>query len=144
MPFDPNFSSNSGGENEDPTFASVSAPVAGAGPSISAPSNPLESSDLFLPMRRRQQIGRDETRTSTLSFPRPTTIKTPLLLVLWRLLFWAVTLAGFFGTIALARLLRRSNPLAHARDLRETLERMGPTAIKVGQQLSIRADLLPI
>ncbi len=60
-----------------------------------------------------------------------------------RLFAWLYA-AWRFGTgVLLDRLRRRDSPAARARRLRETLQDLGPTFIKLGQQLSLRLDLLP-
>lgn len=143
MPLDPNAPSKSGGEGHEPNSPALAASEPGeeSGP-------PAEESrgkpHLISPMPRRKQIGSQETRASTLSLPPPQNDKAPVHLVLWRVVWWGGKLGWFFAKIGVARFFRRSNPRVHSRNLRETLEGMGPTAIKVGQQLSMRADLLPV
>jgi predicted unusual protein kinase regulating ubiquinone biosynthesis (AarF/ABC1/UbiB family) len=63
--------------------------------------------------------------------------------VLGRLLIWLGALVGFLLGNAGDALLRRGSPERQAIRLRELLERVGGTAIKIGQQLAMRIDLLP-
>lgn len=69
--------------------------------------------------------------------------KVPLWLLLSRLWIWFVAVTRFVGGNVLDVLLRRNDEERRAVRLRETLQRAGTTFIKVGQQLSIRLDLVP-
>jgi len=60
-----------------------------------------------------------------------------------RLFVWLVCAVRFFAGVLWDRLRGRTGTAARARRLRRTLERAGPTFVKLGQQLSIRLDLLP-
>src|SRR5579872_4787720 len=120
MPLEPNAIPNppntkAGGVGPSPTGPlppngsqadAISTPVAGPTHSAHPTTRPPSIDDLFAPMPRRQRIGWDQTRSSTLSLPRAGSFKPPLFLVIWRLLLWSVTLAGFFGTLVVAKLLR--------------------------------------
>jgi ubiquinone biosynthesis protein len=110
----------------------LSAPVPGAVATVIAP------------LPRRLQIGSDKTKSSTLSLPPQQTFHPSPFAVLGRMVFWSYFIGGFFIRIKVTKWLRRTGTHEEARMLRETLEKMGPTAIKVGQQLSVRADLLPV
>jgi ubiquinone biosynthesis protein len=63
--------------------------------------------------------------------------------VLLRILTWSFALLSMARHMVLDRILRRSGVARDAVRLRETLEKLGPSAIKIGQQLSIRTDLIP-
>jgi ubiquinone biosynthesis protein len=60
-----------------------------------------------------------------------------------RLFFWLFAFVRFFGGNLLDTLRGRSSSKRSAVRLRETLESLGPTFIKLGQQMSVRADVLP-
>ena len=60
-----------------------------------------------------------------------------------RLFTWAVSLGAMLWAMLLDRLQRRSSKALDAKLLRRTLESLGPSAIKIGQQLSVRTDLIP-
>jgi predicted unusual protein kinase regulating ubiquinone biosynthesis (AarF/ABC1/UbiB family) len=64
--------------------------------------------------------------------------------VLRRLFAWLYGGARYALGVAVDRLLRRDSPERRAVRLRETFELLGGTFIKVGQQLSMRVDLLPV
>jgi predicted unusual protein kinase regulating ubiquinone biosynthesis (AarF/ABC1/UbiB family) len=77
-------------------------------------------------------------RAVRLGRPKATLPHTVFRLVRW---VWAV-LRYYLG--ALGDLLRRRNTIARrATRLRHIFERLGPTFVKLGQQLSVRSDLLP-
>ncbi len=97
---------------------------------------------VIAPMPRRARIGQGETRTSTLSPRRNHHYHPPAWAVAWRLLAWLSRLVGFFLGNLVARLRGGGGVEYRARRLRLMLQSMGPTAIKLGQQLSIRADIL--
>ncbi len=63
--------------------------------------------------------------------------------VLWRLVVWTFSFVRLGLGILGDRLRRRASKRSDAVRLRLTLERLGPSAIKIGQQLGVRADLVP-
>ncbi|MBO86728.1 MAG: hypothetical protein CL927_15355 [Deltaproteobacteria bacterium] len=66
-----------------------------------------------------------------------------VLFTLWRMVRWNVALVRLGCEIGMDRLRGVREPRAVGRRLRSTLERLGGTAVKLGQQLAIRVDLLP-
>ena len=56
---------------------------------------------------------------------------------------WMVALSGFNARLLIDRLRGETGPRNRGRRLREMFESMGGAAIKVGQQMSVRIDLLP-
>jgi ubiquinone biosynthesis protein len=63
-------------------------------------------------------------------------------MVLYRLVAWSGQLSLFFLANLRDTILRRDSVERRAVRLRHTLQKMGPAAIKVGQQLSVRADFI--
>ena len=61
----------------------------------------------------------------------------------YRLLHWTMVGVALFTGVLWDLVRRRSTPETRARRLRTTLQKAGITAIKVGQQLSMRIDLIP-
>lgn len=98
---------------------------------------------LFGPLPRRPQIAAKAKKASTLELPPQQVFQPPFVAVLRRLFIWSFHIGRFLIRIKIAGWRYRSDVRSEARMLREILEQMGPTAIKVGQQLSVRADLLP-
>jgi ubiquinone biosynthesis protein len=100
-------------------------------------------------MPRRERVASDETRSFGHNFKvgqsqgRSRGAKVSLFRALGRLFVWTRYLALLLIRVMLLKITRRENSARRATLLRETLEKMGPTAIKVGQQLSVRADILP-
>jgi ubiquinone biosynthesis protein len=97
---------------------------------------------------RRRRIEAHESRSFGYSFKvksvgKPKSIKASNLRTLGRLFVWTWAIFRFFLRVYLDRWARRDTPASRAVLLRKMLENMGPTAIKVGQQLSVRADMLP-
>lgn len=70
-------------------------------------------------------------------------IKPTFLSVTERLLIWGSSLLLLALGMLWDRLLRRNSLQTDAVRLRRSLERIGPSAIKIGQQLGVRADLVP-
>lgn len=99
--------------------------------------------DLIGPIPRRKKITAKDDRISTVSLPPDRTYSPNPYQVSKRLLAWAWRAMMFLTLGWLDRLLRRDSRRRRANRLRIILQRLGPTAIKVGQQLSVRADLFP-
>jgi ubiquinone biosynthesis protein len=108
------------------------------------PATGGNGSKVIAAIPRRRQISSPSNRTSALSLPAHETYQPSLFAVMRRLVFWTYHVGGFLLRIKMASWRRRSNLKREAGLLRQMLEQMGPTAIKVGQQLSVRADLLPV
>ncbi len=95
-------------------------------------------------MPRRAPLG-----STTVSQIAPQTLRlgAPFRAGLWitlrRLLVWLRGLALFFGGVVWDKLRGRASPRRNAVRLRETITRIGGSFIKLGQQASVRVDLLP-
>jgi ubiquinone biosynthesis protein len=91
--------------------------------------------------RRRRVSSNQEKRDSPFDYETPP--ESPSwLTVLGRLTVWMLGILAFFVGKLYGRLVGRSSQMDNARRLRMILTKMGPTAIKAGQQLSVRADML--
>lgn len=64
--------------------------------------------------------------------------------ITFRLMIWVWAGARFYLGIFFDKLRRRDTPSRRAARLRRIFEGLGPTFVKVAQQLSVRADLLPM
>ncbi|MBI5608538.1 MAG: AarF/ABC1/UbiB kinase family protein, partial [Deltaproteobacteria bacterium] len=71
------------------------------------------------------------------------TLRATALGLVVRLAQWLWLAAGLCFGLTWDALCLRSNPLSRARRVRMTFQRAGGTLVKLGQQLSLRADLLP-
>lgn len=71
-------------------------------------------------------------------------LQASLLTTLRRLLLWIRLTLSFLLAIFFDKLRRRDSVERRAVRLRETFERIGGTFLKLGQQMSIRIDLLPL
>lgn len=69
--------------------------------------------------------------------------KLPIWRVARRLLHWWLCGAWFLGSAALDRMRGTGSERRTGERLRQVFERMGASAIKLGQQLSVRVDLIP-
>jgi ubiquinone biosynthesis protein len=94
-------------------------------------------------MPRRQPVHKIETAHVVLPMARRVVFKPGILLPCMRLFVWLGAAIRFFAGNALDAMLGRASVERSAVRFRETLERTGGSFIKIGQQLSLRADLLP-
>jgi ubiquinone biosynthesis protein len=109
---------------------------------IEMPGYPPAESILHSIPRRQQLIDPDEGRLG-LPYYQPITIKTTLWRSLGRLLSWFRVLASVLLGNLFDRLLRRDTMERRAIRLRQALERVGGTFVKLGQQAAMRIDLVP-
>ncbi len=97
---------------------------------------------------RRPRVEADESRSFGHNFKirsngKSRVVRASTWQTLVRLASWTSAIGGFLLQVLRDRVGRRDTLARRAVLLRRMLERMGPTAIKVGQQLSVRADMLP-
>lgn len=97
---------------------------------------------IFSSIPRRQRVAPETGRGGSPTLPPPRTYRPSTPRVLYRLLAWSGHLALFLLANMADLILRRGSIEKQAIRFRRTLEKMGPTAIKVGQQLSARADVI--
>jgi ubiquinone biosynthesis protein len=110
----------------------------------SAPQPRAQSdANILRSMPRRQPVHKIETAYVVLPTARKVVFKPGILLPSYRLFVWLSAAVRFFAGNALDTILGRASVQRSAVRFRETLERTGGSFIKIGQQLSLRADILP-
>jgi ubiquinone biosynthesis protein len=104
---------------------------------------PLPMPGIIAPLPRRKMVAHTEAPRAIPSMAKAVTFEAGALRVLHRLFIWiGGALRFLFGNLV-DRTRGRDTTERRAARLRQVMERMGPTFIKLGQQLSIRADILP-
>ena len=99
--------------------------------------------DTLKPLPRREQIKPLDIKELSIPRPAPRDPRPGIILIGYRFLVWVIGLIYCTGGMVIDKFFLHGTIRKRAKRLRKTLEKMGPGAIKVGQQLSIRADLLP-
>jgi predicted unusual protein kinase regulating ubiquinone biosynthesis (AarF/ABC1/UbiB family) len=100
-------------------------------------------SDVVRPMPRRKIAHSIDTMHVTLPRARRVHFEPGIVLPIRRLLLWLWALIQFYSGNLVDVLLRRASVERRAVRLRALFEHLGGSFIKLAQQLSIRADLLP-
>lgn len=106
-----------------------------------APAPPARRSVLAA-LPRRKATNKGAPTASSLSLPPRRQLQAPVWRAAVRVLLWVWRFLGFYLGNFRAKLKGANGPAERAVRLRVMLESMGPTAVKMGQQLSVRADLL--
>jgi ubiquinone biosynthesis protein len=115
------------------------------GPSTENLPNPGELVDrpaIVAPIPRRRQVEFHQ-QVDSLIDRRKEKFRPSFTAIAARLLVWSRCLAAFAFHCFVDYIFLRGSRERNAVRLREMMQNMGPTAIKLGQQLSVRADLLP-
>lgn len=104
------------------------------------PEKPVQ---VVRPMPRRARVHSIDVARVTLPMARRETFDPGVIRPILRMLVWVRAVAQFFGADLIDRLAKRSTIQRRAARLRRIFEETGATFTKLGQQLSLRADLLP-
>jgi predicted unusual protein kinase regulating ubiquinone biosynthesis (AarF/ABC1/UbiB family) len=99
--------------------------------------------DVLRAMPRRQPVHKIETAHVVLPTARRTVFKPGILRPFFRMFVWVAAALRYFLGNALDKLLGRASIQRRAVRLRETIDWAGASFVKIGQQLSLRADILP-
>src|SRR5207342_3296774 len=106
------------------------------------PSSEIQR-DVLRALPRRPLIHKIEAAHVSLPMARRVVFRPGIFLPCARLAVWITVTLTFFCGNALDSLLGRASVQRSAARFRRCLERAGASMVKVGQQLSVRADLLP-
>lgn len=110
---------------------------------IDAPPDAAQGGNVVRPMPRRKPVHLVGAAHVTLPMARRVVFKPGIFRPIWRLMVWLWACIRFFGGNALDYVWGRASIERRAVRLREVFEDTGASFAKLGQQLSIRADLLP-
>lgn len=92
---------------------------------------------------RRRPLNEIENASTTPTAWESPTFQVGKFKVAWRFLRWLAAAFLWYLARLFDKLLRRDTPERQAVRLRRILERMGGAGIKIGQQVSLRTDILP-
>src|SRR5437016_2974084 len=101
------------------------------------------SGDVIQAMPRRKPAHSVDIAHVTLPMAKRTGFKPGIVRPLLRIFVWFWLCVQYFGGNALDRLRGRASIQRRAVRLRELFETAGASLAKLGQQLSLRADILP-
>lgn len=110
---------------------------------LDAPSMSLPMPGVVEPLPRREVTHRPKVARRKRAVPRQVVFQAGVLRTATRLLVWLFAALRMVVGTGFDVLLARNTIDRRAVRLRLVLQGMGPTFIKLGQQLSIRADILP-
>jgi ubiquinone biosynthesis protein len=99
--------------------------------------------DIYARLPRRKPLEINTDITPVPDMMRQVVFKASLVTVVSRLMVWFLAVIRYFTGKYWDQLLRRDSVERRAIRLREIIERIGGTAVKIGQQMSMRIDLLP-
>lgn len=114
-----------------------------ASPSVSS-LEPRFRDSVVRPIPRRRQVA-SSNRSGRQVVPRKPelNVNASLPSMMRRMMVWNLQLVLLLVGIFFDWIRVRGSPKSRAVRIRRMLQNLGPTAIKIGQQLSIRADVLP-
>jgi ubiquinone biosynthesis protein len=110
---------------------------------VSGPSSSQSKTDIVRSMPRRTATHDVDTAHLVLPTARRVVFKAGIILPAVRLLVWLSACVRFFAGNAADVVLGRASINRRAARLRKLMEETGASFAKLGQQLSLRADLLP-
>ncbi len=102
-----------------------------------------DDTGVVAPLPRRQSIGGAAAEEASLPRAKEEGFSAPAVLTALRLPLWLWAFARNALGAMLDSLLRQDTLERRVVRFRETIESLGPTFVKIGQQLSVRADILP-
>jgi ubiquinone biosynthesis protein len=106
------------------------------------PAQPMPAREVVRAMPRRKLTHSADTAHVSLPMARRTVFKPGVIRPLVRLFVWLLAVARFLAGNGLDWVLRRGSVQRRAVRLRRIFEEAGPFFAKLGQQLSVRADIL--
>src|SRR5262249_46368417 len=112
-------------------------------PLVAEEPGPADNRDVIRPMPRRKSTYTVDASHTTLQMARRVVFRPGIILPIIRLFLWFWACVRFFGGNLIDVLLRRASVQRRAVRLRQVFEDTGASFAKLGQQLSLRADLLP-
>ncbi|MFO0724746.1 MAG: AarF/UbiB family protein [Myxococcota bacterium] len=95
------------------------------------------------PLPRRRLLAPEPAGKGVPSMSVRMDVEASLWAVMVRVLIWILGYLRYRYLVAKDTLTRKNTVRRRAHHFRTTLERLGPTFVKLGQQLSLRADILP-
>src|SRR5271166_1800347 len=114
-----------------------------SGAESTAPRSQSAQTGVLRALPRRQPVHKIEAAHVSLPMARRPTFRPGIFLPFVRLMVWLAVAIAYFSGNAFDSLLGRASVGRRAVRFRRCLEWAGASMIKVGQQLSVRADLLP-
>lgn len=103
----------------------------------------VEAGDLFRPIPHRQKFDVQMDAHAGPPVMRKFIFKAKYRQVVWRLVVFAAAVARWYLGRLKDKLAGKDTDENRAVRLREIIQRMGGTAVKIGQQLAMRIDLIP-
>jgi ubiquinone biosynthesis protein len=103
----------------------------------------IQDGNVVRAMPRRKRVHDASSAHVTLPMARKVVFKAGIIRPIGRIFVWIWVCIQFFGGNALDRLRGRATIQRRAARLRYIFEKSGPSFAKLGQQLSLRADILP-
>lgn len=108
-----------------------------------APGPDQSESDAAAPAATTPTVDDQPVPRTRPSMIKQVRFKVSFFRVFWRGVRWGLALLRFFSGNLWDWVRKRGSPKRRAKRLRVTLEGMGGAFVKLGQQMSVRADLLP-